>query len=315
MTATIRIRPAEEIVSQPIGEAARLRLPPASLFSDRAQRLRHLAPGHALQDYLLFIAKVAEAQQHALDNLSGVPLPTPAQLAQSHEHAMPPLNAQHFQRDRVWCDVLRHMLRGLAEVTEGKVRDTIVRLEGERDELYEAQASKLLSGITFGLDTGTAPLIGAALQVYFTHLARALGEAAIPPIDVATVCPCCGQPPTASIARIGTGEGGHRYLHCSLCATEWHMVRIKCTQCEATEQVEYHSIDDGKPGNQHSAKAETCGDCGGYLKIFYQERDPHIDPVADDLATLPLDIMVAEQLAKQCGGVNLMLIHGDPGDS
>jgi FdhE protein len=315
MTATIRIRPAEEIVSQPVGEAAHLRLPAASLFSDRAARLRRLAPGHALEDYLSFIAKVADAQQQALNDVSGVGVPTPAQLQQAHEHGMPPLNAQHFQRDRLWCDLLRRMLRGLAEVTDGKVKETAIRLEGERDELYEAQASKLLAGVTFGLDTGTAPLIGAALQVYFTHLARTLGEGAIKPIDVATVCPCCGQPPTASIARIGTGEGGHRYLHCSLCATEWHMVRIKCTHCEATEHVDYHSIDDGRPGNQHTAKAETCEDCGSYLKIFYQERDPGIEPVADDLATLPLDIMVAEELGKQCGGVNLMLIHGDPGDS
>lgn len=315
MTATIRIRPAEEIVTRGGEEAPRVRLPEKDLFSTRARRLRQLAEGHALGDYLKFVALLADAQQAELDHFSGVPIPTPEQLQQANEHGMPPLNAQHHQRDRLWCDMLRHMLRKIADQTDGKVRETALRLEGERDELYEAQASKLLAGIMFGLDRATAPFIGAGLQVYFTHLTRALGEKAIPPLDMGTVCPCCGQGPTASVARIGTGEGGHRYLHCSLCGTEWNMVRIKCTHCEATEKIEYQSLDDGKPGTQHAVKAETCGDCGSYLKIMYQERDPLVDPVADDLATLPLDILVTEELGKQSNGVNLMLIHGDPGDS
>lgn len=315
MTATIRIRPAEEIVTRGGEEAPRVRLPEKDLFSTRARRLRQLADGHALGDYLNFVALLADAQQAALDDLSGVPIPTPAQLAQCAEHGMPPLNAQQHARDRAWCDLLRHLLRRVADQSDGKVRETALRLEGERDELYEAQASKLLAGIMFGLDRATAPFIGAALQVYFTHLVQAVGAKDIPPLDVATVCPACGQAPTASVARIGTGEGGHRYLHCSLCATEWNMVRIKCTHCEATEKIEYQSLDDGTPGNQQAVKAETCGDCGSYLKILHQERDPLVDPVADDLATLALDILVTEQLGKQSSGVNLMLIHGDPGDS
>ena len=66
---------------------------------------------------------------------------------------------------------------------------------------------------------------------------------------------------------------------------------------------------------RNRAGAAACGDFGSYLKIMYQERDPLVDPVADDLATLPLDILVTEELGKQSNGVNLMLIHGDPGDS
>jgi len=42
---------------------------PASLFARRAQRLRTLAEGHSLGDYLRLMATVADGQQVALDRL------------------------------------------------------------------------------------------------------------------------------------------------------------------------------------------------------------------------------------------------------
>jgi len=215
-------------------------------------------------------------------------------------------------RDPVWCDVTRRILRVLMERTSGRAREVIAGLEGARDELYEAQASKLLAGITFGLDAGTAPLIAAGLQVYFTHLAIALGANAIRRIDVATVCPCCGSRPTASIARIGGEEAGYRFLHCALCSTQWHMVRIKCTNCESTKGIHYASLDDGSPPDRQAWKAECCDECGTYLKIGYMDRNQHVEPTADDLASLALDLLVSET-GKESSGVNFMLIHGDPG--
>jgi FdhE protein len=202
------------------------------------------------------------------------------------------------------------MLRRLADDTDGKLRETIVALEGSRDELYEAQASKLLNGISFGLDVATAPLIGAALQVYWTHLVTVLGEAAFVRTDVPNVCPCCGSRPTASIVRIGGAESGYRYLHCSLCAAEWHMVRVKCAQCGGTKSIHYQSIEDGRPSDRHAVKAECCDECGSYLKILYMDKDSLVDPVADDLASLPLDLLVTET-GKTSAGVNFMLLHGD----
>jgi formate dehydrogenase accessory protein FdhE len=47
---------------------------------------------------------------------------------------------------------------------------------------------------------------------------------------------------------------GHRYLHCGLCATEWHMVRVKCTHCESTKGVAYQGIE----GDAGVVLAETC---------------------------------------------------------
>lgn len=303
----------EEIAAQTGSAIPYLRLPERpSVFADRASRLRQLATDHAMAGYLEFIALVADEQQRLLDQMPPVRLPSPAQIKQCNEHGIPPLNCQSHARDQAWCNGLRHLLRSLADRTTGQLNETVVKLERSRDELYEAQASKLLSGITFGLDVTTAPLIGAGLQVYFTHLAIALGEGGIVRTDVATLCPCCGSRPTSSVGRIGAREAGYRFLHCALCSTEWHMVRIKCTNCESTRGVSYLAIDDGTPVEKKAVKAEVCEECGTYLKICYMDRDPHMDPVADDLASLPLDLLVAET-GKMPSGVNFMLIHGDPG--
>ena len=45
------------------GDIPELRLPEARVFSDRARRLRQLAEGHSLGEYLRFVAHLAAAQQ------------------------------------------------------------------------------------------------------------------------------------------------------------------------------------------------------------------------------------------------------------
>lgn len=308
MTEVYRILPAEQIAAGRAGEVPFLRLPEVhNHFGDRARRLRQLASGHALGDYLLFVARVADVQQALIGDLPPVMLPRAADMASAHEHRMPPLASLSHRRDPVWCDMLRRMLRPLADAAEGGLHDTLVKLEGMRNDYYEAQASKLMAGVTLGLDRAHAPLIGAALQVYWTHLVVTLGGADFPPIEVPTICPCCGSRPTSSIARIGGESSGYRYLHCSLCAAEWHYVRIKCSNCESTKGIHYYGIE----GGTDAVKAECCDVCGTYCKILYQDKDPHVDPVADDLASIALDLLVAEQHGKRLSGVNFMLIHGE----
>jgi FdhE protein len=122
----------------------------------------------------------------------------------------------------------------------------------------------------------------------------------------------------ASLALTGGDALGQRYLHCSLCNMQWYLERVKCTHCLSTRQIAYESLDaagsDDEGSTERAAKAavqaETCDDCGHYLKIMHSGRDPFVDPVADDLATLTLDLLVAEA-GRVRHGVNLMLLFGD----
>jgi FdhE protein len=128
------------------------------------------------------------------------------------------------------------------------------------------------------------------LQVYWLALASRLSSADVPPIDVPGVCPVCGTLPVASIVRSDGRSQGYRYLHCALCATEWHLVRITCSQCQGNTHIAYHSIE----GGSAAIRAESCDDCHSYRKILYQEKDPAVEPVADDLASLAIDLLMTE---------------------
>jgi FdhE protein len=88
------------------------------------------------------------------------------------------------------------------------------------------------------------------------------------------------------------------------------MVRIKCSNCESTRGISYLHLDDESPDQKHAVAVEVCEECKTYLKICNMERDPLIEPVADDLASLPLDLLVAGT-GKSSSGINYLLIHGE----
>ena len=70
----------------------------------------------------------------------------------------------------------------------------------------------------------------------------------------------------------------------------WNVVRVKCVLCSATGGISYHTIE----GKSDTVKAETCDSCRAYVKILYQVNDPALEPLADDVATLVLDVLMAE---------------------
>ena len=69
------------------------------------------------------------------------------------------------------------------------------------------------------------------------------------------------------------------------------MVRIACSQCLANDGITYQSIE----GGTTAVRAESCSKCHTYRKILYQEKDPEVEPVADDLASLALDLLMTEE--------------------
>ena len=274
----------------------RIRLPqPASLFADRAARLAQKAEGNPIGDYLRFLAQLVRAQQQAASTVQTA-APDAALIAQAQEHSMPLLPAaSHI--DPAWHGVLDQLVDALQTAPGlppalAPVLQTLRALpRDERDTL----ARRVLVGLlTEPADLAAAPLVMAALQVVFTDRASRLGEADVPYTDPATICPVCATPPVASVLRIGGREAGLRYLHCGTCGTEWHMVRIKCTHCESTKGVRYQGIEEGGHPRDESVLAETCDACHTYRKLVNQEKDPLAEPLADDLATLMLDLLMGD---------------------
>jgi FdhE protein len=67
-------------------------------------------------------------------------------------------------------------------------------------------------------------------------------------------------------------------------------VRIICITCGEAGKLSLQTIE----GGSEAIKAETCGECHTYAKMFYETKDARVDPFADDLASLALDVLVAD---------------------
>lgn len=320
-----KILSPEEIAVRAGEQLTFLHLPEAGVFAERALRLRALADGHAMRDFLLFVAELADAQHRALSAGVAVPLATPAQVDAAARAGEPLLPADRWPRDAVWRDSLRSLLADLARhLGDGPAKATSLRLAAAGDEVLDTQAGRLLSGVMLGLDLAAAPLIAAGLQLHFVRLVQqtvAAGGNVAPfgRIDDPTACPCCGSAPVASIERLGAE--GARYLACGLCATQWHYVRVKCARCQSTKGISLQSLvaaDDGAATTAEAVvQAECCSECGHYLKLLHPARDPGAEPVADDLASLTLDLLVSspDNGGLQRHGVNLLLLFGEPDES
>ena len=66
-------------------------------------------------------------------------------------------------------------------------------------------------------------------------------------------------------------------------------MRVVCITCGGSGSLSLRGIE----GDNGAVRAETCGDCGTYSKLLYAAKDAAGDPVADDLATLGLDVLVS----------------------
>jgi len=274
----------------------RIRLPErGGPFAARARRLRQLAVpgaiGHAIGDYLNLMAAVADAQDLTLATLDPR-LPDAAEFARSRTHRMPPIEARSWPREPAWRTLAAQLSERVAAAADipDTARAELAQVRTLPPEWLESQADALLSGRREELETAVAPFVMAALQTYWVALASRLSEEVVPALEVPGVCPTCGTLPTASVIRVDKRSQGYRYLHCALCATEWHLVRVTCSHCQATEGIAQHSIE----GGPEAIRAESCEQCHTYRKILYQEQDVSVEPVADDLATLALDLLMGE---------------------
>ena len=120
---------------------------------------------------------------------------------------------------------------------------------------------------------------------------RAVGQA-LAPANLVTrnCCPFCGERPVAAVLR-PEGEGGKRYLLCSLCLTEWEFRRMLCPHC-GEENHEKLAVYTTKQFPH--IRVEACDSCHHYLKAIDLTVDGHAVPEVDELASVALDLWAAE---------------------
>ncbi len=283
--------PLEPQAPQPGGPAPFARLPDlGSLFSRRANRFDQLALSRTPKDFFLFLSALAHAQDSAARGLDLLN----AAAVYAADHAAgntPPLAAAKVRLDRSWHDVFGTILSELACASLPAQTGAAIRRGRELDgRVAEAWAHAILRGVYQPVDPAVAPLIAAALQVYWAKLASLCELELISSDSPSGNCPACGSPPVSAVISADPASRGNRYLCCSLCATQWRLARIKCSNCESFEGISYYGVD----GADQALRAETCDQCKVYLKTLYFEKDPQLDPVADDTGSIALDILLGE---------------------
>lgn len=286
-------------------------LPEAELFASRARRLRDLSERVApLSDFLAFMAQVAQAQHVTMERDASDRLPEPDAFRLALEHGMPPLGIDALKRD---VDV-RTELVGILDGLELHIGEAQRPLLTSLRELPDAELDFLIDDVLERrpgpeASRGMMPLVAAAMQVAWVRMARLLPEAPQrPQRESRALCPCCGSAPAASVIHIEQQRSGVRYLVCSLCATQWYLERSKCSVCDQAGKIYYVGLEDDDGERLLPVQAETCGDCNSYLKIVPREFDAHAEPLADDLASLALDLLIAEEGRFQRSGYNPLLI-------
>lgn len=280
------------------------RLPdPATLFAGRAARFERLAAESPLGPYLAFLGGLARAQAAILADLPEPALPDAESLARARAYAMPPLDRGRFAVDGTVAATFARLFEAAADVVKPPpAADALDRVRAADAAALAGIAGNVLADAIVVETLAEHVYVAAALQVHFARLAARLDAGALVPVGDGA-CPACGGPPAVSLVVGWQGAHGTRFCACPLCATLWHVVRVKCALCNSTKGIGYQEIEGG-PG---TVKAETCDACGCYVKILHQHADPALEPIADDVASLGLDLKMREGPYRR-GGVDPFLV-------
>lgn len=291
----------------PIGEVAEppfARLPdPSTLFQARAERFQELSTQHELAPFLRFLSGLSSCQHQLQDGLPDAALPNDADLERAREHAMPPLDRSRFTADAAFDATLGRLLQLAAGVDmPDTARSALARVTEADAGMRIAMAQAVLANEIPVEAFAEHVFVAAALQVHYARLASRLDAKRLVPVGDGA-CPVCGGAPVASMVVGWSGAHNSRFCVCSLCATQWNYVRIKCTLCSSTKGIAYREVE----GGDGTIWAETCESCRGYVKILHQHKNIALDPVADDVASLGLDLLLREGEYRR-GSVNPFLL-------
>jgi len=277
-----------------------MRMELSALYALRSERLHALAVKSPMADYLLFAAEVVDWQRAWL---ASHPLPPPEAvtplLVDWQSQPLAPANG-------IEAGYWRTALAALLQTFAGRVPEKfIARVTVMNDADMRAAALALLAGDSSLTGVAGAPFFWAALSLYWAQWARSR------PLDVREMvgaardlCPLCGGAPVAAVV-VAQPQDGLRYLHCSLCESAWQLVRAQCSACGQSGKLRYWSLED-----ENNIQSESCGDCMSHLKILQRNHAPHLEPLADDLASLALDALLEEKGFAR-SGLNPFLFPGD----
>lgn len=297
----------EDIQAQPFFHIPFWQQPAADIFRQRALRLNELAAevSSDWQPYLQLLAEVCTAQQSLLERYTEADWVLPA----TNEGDLPLtpalLSENRGLADQLFTD-LYALLHEQLSPTAVLVWQEILHLSSEeRIQLCQQAINQQL-----GLAQQDYQIwLNAVVQIIYTLVAGSLAADTVKPCPEPGFCPCCGTDAVGAVI-IGHGElEGLRYLCCGLCNSRWHSVRARCSFCDNSRDLGIQRIEQATEGVLAATEAECCPSCNAYRKRYRLAKQQYADPIADDLASLILDMLLSDE-GWQRGGANPFLLMG-----
>jgi FdhE protein len=242
-----------------------------------------------MAEWLRFMAGLSRAQDRAVARLPTPLAPDEAWVARAVAVRMPPYAAVGHRPHPIWREGLSSLVQQADDPALPEPAKRVTNtLRAADPAALDVLANQCLRDDIARPQTGEALFVRTALEVYFARAAASLDVRSLRLLQQRGLCPVCGCAPVSGVVTASGRSSGARYLYCSLCATAWNHARAVCIKCGGSRSLTLQEIE----GSNGSVKAETCGECHSYAKMLYEAKDPQVDPVADDLATLGLDILV-----------------------
>ncbi len=175
-----------------------------------------------------------------------------------------------------------------AEIGAGKLHPASSPCYASSEEQRE-----MLRGFLFSTEPNVPTSNNFFARVLLQSQAEHLAATHKPPSvnSSSSFCPVCGARPQLAVLR-PEGDGGKRFLLCSLCATEWEFRRILCPVCG---EVDHQKLPRYTAEDMSPVRVEACDNCKYYFKSVDMTIDGLAVPVVDEVATAALDVWALEQ--------------------
>ena len=264
-----------------------VRLPdPAALFAAPRRALPHARRAATTwRPTSRFLAGLADAQAPRIDGRAAPELPGRRRRStRAARHAMPPLDRAGFAAGRA-C---RRCSTGCCAARRGLDMPPA----GARRARPRRRAPATPSGPRWSRTCSPTPsrsrrspstrCVAAALQVHFARLAARLDAGGAEAGRRRRLPGLRRRRRSASLVVGWTRRRGRALL---LLLALRHALELRPRQVHALRLDRGRSRFREIAGGDGTVKAEVCGACRGYVKVLYQQKDPELDPVADDVAS------------------------------
>ena len=268
-------------------------------LKDRIQQLKKKRPGYG--EILGFYQKIKEAQDKVRASLRMDPIKLKKESKKlSAEEGSSLIRKEKFPLDiessvklfETLCQIGKEANVHMAEQV-GKIREALDKKKMNLRRLFKKGLTEQTveqAADEFGLDkkvflfliqSSIKPSIEAALEILRGELD--------PETWLKGQCPICGSLPSLSLLK---EDAGKRYLLCCLCGYQWRIDRFFCPFCGNKDRASLHYFH-GEGEEAH--RIDLCDKCHQYIKTIDYRKIEESDPVLEDLATLHLDILAAQQ--------------------